>query len=223
MNYPMVKILMLKDWYLQRWIILATFAGGLASLGIIAIGSDGAFFIGLLLLITALVALSGQLAMSAIVGERKEQTLPFVMSLPISYREYTTSKIVGNLLIFVVPWAVMAIGSFALLAFSPKSQGLIPYTAIMATEILVNACLVASVAVITEAQSWTIAAIILGNIGLNGIGYLVAHVNGVARWMWGSSIHWSPAAYALLITEFAIIGLMIGFTFFTQSRKKDFL
>lgn len=223
MNYSMVKILMLKDWYLQRWMIVGGVAGGLASLGIIAIGSNAAFFIGLLLLITALVALGAQLSVATIVGERKEQTLPFVMSLPVSYREYTTSKIVGNVLIFLVPWVPLVIGSIALLLYSPKSQGLIPYTAIMATEILLNVCMVVAVALVTESQGWSIAVIMLGNIGLNAIGYLVAHIDGISRWMWGPSLHWSPAASALLLAEFAIIGLMLGGTFFIQSRKTDFL
>ena len=223
MNYSMVKILMLKDWYLQRWMILAGLAGGLASLGIIAIGSNATFFIGLLLLITALIALGAQLSVATIVGERKEQTLPFVMSLPVSYREYTTSKIVGNVFIFLVPWVPLVIGSIAILLYSPKSQGLIPYTAIMATEILLNVCMVVAVALVTESQGWSIAVIMVGNIGLNAIGYLVAHIDGISRWMWGPSLHWSPAASALLFAEFAIIGLMLGGTFFIQSRKTDFL
>jgi ABC-2 type transport system permease protein len=223
MNYAMVKRLILKDWYLQRWTILGCLAGGVLSLGIIATGSKGGFYIGLLLLVTALIVIGAQVSGSTIVSERKDQTLAFVMSLPISYKEYTVSKIVGNLLIFLTAWIPMLVGSLALLLYAPKTHGLVPFTAIMATEILVSTCFIIAVSVITESQAWMIAAIMIGNIALNIIGYLVAHIPSIANGMEASSIQWTPAASAVLFAEFATIVLLIGGTFFLQSRKKDFL
>jgi ABC-2 type transport system permease protein len=223
MNYKMIGRLILKDWYLQRWMIFASLAAGAISLAIVAQGSNAAFFLGLLGIITVLIAIGAQLAISTMVEERKNQTLPFVMSLPISYREYTSAKILGNLAIFLVPWIVMVLGAFGLLLLSPKSAGLLPYTAIMATEILVSTCLIAATALITESQAWTIGAIMVGNLALNIVGYLVAHVKGIAQNMWGSKIHWTGAASLLLGVEFAIIALLLSTTFFVQSRKRDFL
>jgi ABC-2 type transport system permease protein len=223
MNYKMIGRLILKDWYLQRWMIFASLAAGAISLAIVAQGSNAAFFLGLLGIITVLIAIGAQLAISTMVEERKNQTLPFVMSLPISYREYTSAKILGNLAIFLVPWIAMVLGAFGLLLLSPKSAGLLPYTAIMATEILVSTCLIAATALITESQAWTIGAIMVGNLALNIVGYLVAHVKGIAQNMWGSKIHWTGAASLLLGVEFAIIALLLSTTFFVQSRKRDFL
>jgi ABC-2 type transport system permease protein len=223
MNYAMVKRLILKDWYLQRWIILGCLAGGVASLCVIATGSKAGFFIGLLLLVTALIVIGGQLAASTIVAERKDQTLPFMMSLPISHREYTVSKVVGNLLIFLVAWIPMSLCSVALLLYTPKTYGLVPFTVIMATEILVSTCFTIAVSVITESQPWMIAAIMVGNLALNIIGYLVAHIPSIGRGMEGSSIQWTPAASALLFAEFAIVALLLAGTLFLQARKKDFL
>ena len=159
MNYAMVKRLILKDWYLQRWAILASLAGIVATLGIIAIGGKVAFLIGLILLIMVIISIGAHMAVATIVTERKEQTLPFVMSLPISYREYTACKIWGNLLIFMVPWLTMVVGSCGLLLLSPSSRGLLPYAVIMSTEILLSTCLILAVALITESQGWTVAAI----------------------------------------------------------------
>lgn len=223
MNYAMVKRLILKDWYLQRWAILASLAGVVATLGIIATGGKVAFLLGLILLITVIIAIGAQMAVSTIVTERKEQTLPFVMSLPISYREYTASKIWGNLLIFLVPWLTMVLGSFGLLLLSPSSRGLLPYAAIMSTEILLSTCLILALALITESQGWTVAAIMAGNLAVNGIGYVVAHIADIAKGMWGSTIQWSGAASAVLLAEFTTIALLLGLTFFVQAKKNDFL
>lgn len=223
MNYAMVKQLILKDWYLQRWPILASLAGVVASLGIIASGGKVAFLLGLILLIMVVISIGAHMAVSTIVTERKEQTLPFVMSLPISYREYTASKIWGNLLIFLVPWLTMLLGSFGLLLLSPGSRGLLPYAAIMSTEMLMSTCLILAVALITESQGWTVAAIMVGNVAVNGIGYVVAHIAGIAKGMWGSTVQWSGAASAVLVAEFATVALLLGVTFFVQAKKKDFL
>lgn len=223
MNYAMVKRLVLKDWYLQRWVILASLAGIVATLGIIATGGKVAFLLGLILLIMVIITVGAQMAIATIVTERKEQTLTFVMSLPISYREYTASKLWGNLIIFLVPWVTMVVGSIGMLLWSPSSRGLIPYTAIMATEILLSTCLILAVAVITESQSWAIAAIMVGNIGVNLLGYIFAHIGGIEKGMWGPTIQWSGAATSVLVAEFAIVGLLLGTTFFVQSRKQDFL
>ena len=223
MNYKMVKRLILKDWYLQRWVILASLAGIVATLAIIAMGGKVGFLIGLILLIMVIISIGAQMAMATIVTERKEQTLPFVMSLPISYPEYTACKIWGNLLIFLVPWLTMVVGSCGLLLLSPSSRGLLPYAVIMSTEILLSTCLILAVALITESQGWTVAAIMVGNLAVNGIGYLVAHIAGIAKGMWGPTIQWSGAASALLLGEFATIALLLGVTSFVQSKKNDFL
>lgn len=223
MNQSMVKRLMFKDWYLQRWMIIAALAGTVASLGIVATGNKVAFLLGLILLIMVIISIGAQMAVSTIVNERKEQTLPFVMTLPISYKEYTASKIWGNLLIFLVPWFTMVLGGLFLLLYDAKGHGLVPYFVIMSTEILMSTCLIIATALITESQGWTVGAIMVGNIGVNLIGYLVAHISGIAQGMWGSAIRWSAAATGVMLAEFATMVLLLGITFWVQSRKKDFL
>ena len=223
MNYAIVKRLILKDWYLQRWAILASLAGVVATLGIIASGGKVGFLLGLILLIMVIISIGAHMAVSTVVNQRKEQTLSFEMSLPISYREYTAAKIWGNLIIFLIPLLAMVLGSFGMLLFSPSSRGLLPYTAIMSTEILLSTCLILAVALITESQGWTVTAIMIGNLAVNGIGYIIAHIAGIAKGMWGSTIQWSGAASAVLFAEFTTIALLLGITFFVQAKKKDFL
>ncbi len=224
MNFEMVKRLILKDWYLQRLPILLSLLGGTAAMAILLFGGKAGFMLGLILLITVLVTISAMLTINLTVLERREQTLPFVMSLPISYREYTVAKLLGILLIFLIPWSLFMASSFVILVLSPtKSQGLIPFLAIMGTEILVSTCLITATGLITESQGWAIAAMMVGNVALNGVGYLVAHLDGVSRYMFGPVARWTPTSSGLLIAEFAMIALLLGGTFLIQSRKKDFL
>jgi hypothetical protein len=87
----------------------------------------------------------------------------------------------------------------------------------------VSTCFIIAVALVSESQGWTIAAIIVGNLALNVIGYMVAHIGSIARTMEGATVQWTPAAVAVLGSEFAAVALLLGLSFFLQSRKKDYL
>src|SRR3546814_6739772 len=59
--------------------------------------------------------------------ERKEQTLAFVMSLPVSPLDFTVSKLAGNVLTFAVPFVVLLGGTLAVVLFTPLPDGLFVY------------------------------------------------------------------------------------------------
>ena len=224
MNYAMIQRLIFKDWYLHRWQILGSLAGAAAAMAIVIFFGTAGFYIGLTLLITVLVVVGAQLAVASSVTERKEQTLAFIMSLPISYRDYTTAKILSNLLIFLIPWIAVSLASAAVLLLVPgATQGLFPFTAIMCIEILLNTCLISCVAIMTESQAWTTTAIIIGNLAVNIVGYLVAHIPPIAAGLFGHNIAWTSAATLCLLGELALIALLFTLTYFVQGRKTDYL
>ncbi|MGD0733944.1 MAG: ABC-2 transporter permease [Terracidiphilus sp.] len=223
MNWSMVRSLVLKDWYFQRRAIVLSLLGGIASLAIVAYCGKAGFTIGLIFLITIMVIIAATLVMTTMVGERENQTLAFVMSLPVSHLEYSTAKILVNLLVFVPLWLILVAGSLALIVAAPVIHGLFAFAVIMGVEILVNTCLMIAVALVTESKGWTISAMVTGNLAINVVGYLLAQIPGISTGMWGTTIFWRPAATISLITEFALIALLLSGAFFIQSRKRDFL
>jgi hypothetical protein len=88
---------------------------------------------------------------------------------------------------------------------------------------LVNTCLMLAVALVSESKSWAIAAMVTGNVALNVVGYLVAHIPGIRKQMWGNAIYWNSTATILVVIEVALIALLLGGAFYLQSRKKDFI
>ena len=104
MNYRMLKPLIQKDWYLQRFVILGYSLAGLVALVLVNLPDQTWANIGNLLLISVLIAFGFHLAVGNIITERSQHTLPFIMSLPVSVREYTLGKILANSLIYLVPW-----------------------------------------------------------------------------------------------------------------------
>ena len=225
MNIAMVCRLIWKDWYLNRTGILASLIGGVATLAIVAAMhvSQIALLLGIIVLVTILIGMGAMVMISA-ASERRQLTLPFVMSLPISYWDYTISKIVGGMLIFLALWIPLVAAVVAtILLTSHMPHGVIPFVLIMAVEILMSTCLITAVAVTTESHGWTVAVAQVGAISLNGIGWSIVRLPEIGGWMRSATVRWSGTATALLMAELALVALMLGITFLVQARKKDFL
>src|SRR4051795_13048506 len=135
----MIRHLILKDWYFLRGAIAGYLAAGALALALIAAGSEAPVYLGVVLLLTLLIGLGIHLAMATVVQERTDHTLPFVMSLPISPRDYTTAKVLANVIIFLIPWLTLTLGSMAVIAGRKSLQdGLIPFVAVLTGEIFVS-------------------------------------------------------------------------------------
>jgi ABC-2 type transport system permease protein len=224
-NIVMVCRLIWKDWYLNKAGILASLIGGVATLALVVAmhASQVALIVGIIVLVSILIGM-GAVVMISAASERRQLTLPFVMSLPISYQEYTISKIAGGLLIFLALWLPLVAAIVAtILLTSGIPHGLIPFVLIMAVEILTTTCLITVVSVTTESHGWTVATAQLGAIGLNAIGWSIVRLPEIGGWMRSTTVRWSGTATALLLAELAFIALMLAVTFLVQGRKRDFL
>jgi ABC-2 type transport system permease protein len=224
MNFAMVKRLILKDWYFQRWALVGGVATGALALALIGSGGEAAVYIGFVLLVSVLITVGVQLAMATVLLERKEQTLAFVMSLPISAREYTVAKIVGNLSMFFVLWTTLLVASVTvILTREGLPDGAIPLTIILLTEIFVSTCVLVGVALVSESQAWSIGTLIAGNLFFNFFIFGVARIPSIAVASKANVIVWDAPVLALIGAEAAAIVIALGLTFVLQDRKTDFI
>ncbi len=220
----MVRLLVLKDWYFLRWAILGYVLVGTLALALVGRGGEGPFYIGSILLITVLISVGIHLPMATIIEERKEQTLAFIMSLPISARDYTWAKLLANLLIFLVPWLILLGGTcFVILAQPALPDGLLPFAVVTLFEILASSCLILAVALIFESLAFTVVAIVFGNLFFQGFLYAVSHAPSIAAAMKTEDAAFNGAELMILSLELAATFLLLGLTFYFQSRKKEFL
>lgn len=224
MNYDLIRRLILKDWFFLRLPIALYIAGGIGSLVLLARPSMFSFYIGSTLLLTVVITIGIHLVMATVVEERTKQTLPFIMSLPISALDYTIAKILANLLLFVLPWLTLAVGTVAVIAGSAAiPDGLIPFAILVLTWLVVAYCLILTVALVTESQAWTIGTMVVTNLALQAFLYLVSNQPAIAAEMKGQAILWSSPSLAILGVEVGAIVLLLASTFFLQARKTDFL
>jgi hypothetical protein len=127
-------------------------------------------------------------------------------------------------LIFLVPWTALLIGTIGVLAVNvPAKGGLIPFAVILMVELFASYCLMLTVAIITESEPWAISAMVFGNLFLQAFLFGVARIPSIARGMQSSHAIWGQTEALFLVGEVAVILLFIGITFFVQGRKTDFL
>src|SRR3546814_20242392 len=102
--------------------------------------------------------------------ERKEQTLAFVMSLPVSPLDFTVSKLAGNVLTFAVPFFVLLGGTLAVVLFTPLPDGLFVYALRLFAYLLFAYAVSLAVAMSVESEGWATLQLIGSMVLIGGRG-----------------------------------------------------
>jgi hypothetical protein len=224
MNMRMIGILVRKDLHLLRLPVLFYLAAGALSVGLMGVERHIAFYAGSVLLITALIALGFHPSMATVVGERKEQTLAFVMSMPLTPADYLWSKLLTNAVLFFIPWALLTAATVGLIVARPTlPDGLIPYALILFGAIATGAVLILCVALATESMQWTIVAQVGCNLAFQGVMYGASNVAAIRSTLNGELVVWSGPVLLFLGLEAACAALLLALTLWHQSRKTDFI
>ncbi len=227
MNFPMVKRLILKDLYLHR-VPIAGLALALPAAGLAAVVYGGETMwrhMGFIALNNALIYLIFFLPMATIMMERKNRTLPFVMSLPVSYKEYTTSKLLGSLAVFAVTGGGIALALPLMVERSEKlAQGVLPLLVAILGSFGVFFILTLGVCLVTESFLWTMVlgllSVVFVFLFFPLLESLPPHL--IEHWK-GEHIVWDPEVVATLGLQLLISVAALAATFALQKRKKDFL
>jgi len=223
-NVNMVRILMRKDLQLVAAPALTYFAGGVLALGLMSVHAEGSYYAGVVLLITALMALGFHPAIATAVGERKGQTLAFVMSLPITPTDYTVAKLAVNLLVFFVPWTLLLLGCAMLIHWrADLPDGLIPLAVILFGVVAASSVVILCVGVATESMPLTIVTQVASNLAFQGVMFSASNNPQIKAAMAGDVVAWSPPVLGYLGVYACIILLALAATVWAQSRKTSFL
>jgi ABC-2 type transport system permease protein len=224
MNTAMIKHLVWKDWYFSRTILGIYMGGCVLAILLILFGGEFGAMIGGIGFIAAIMSFGIHIVFASIVNERKLQTLPFVMSLPVSFKEYTAAKMIATSSAFVIPWAVISALVLAIsYSWAAVPNGDIPFITLMLVELLVAYVIFMCVAIATESEGWTIVAIAVCNTCFSLFIFTLKKIEGIAAHMDGPVVVWSKESLLVLGAEFGVIAALIAITFFVQSRKTDFL
>lgn len=223
MNPHMIRILIAKDLRLAALPALLYLAAGLAAAGMMAVGEPMWMHAGGILMISALMALGFHPVMATTVRERKDQTLAFVMSMPITPADYTLSKLAANMLLFFVPWTILLLACVKVIGSTPEiPDGLVPYSTILFGYLGASAVLILGVSVVSESMQLTIAAQICCNLGFQAIVYASSHDPVISATMYGEAAVWSSPVLAYASAFLCVSLLIVLASLWLQSRKRSF-
>ena len=223
MNHALIGRLILKDWYLGRSTLgLIAAAGGL-SVAILYLRSEVTGFVGITAAFIATIFLGVLLPMQTIVNERKRQNLAFVMSLPVSPMEYTTAKVLSNLLAFIAVWAAIVGGVLGTIAMTGKYGGIIPVGLVLALGPFVAFCLLLVVAIVLESELLALITMGACNVSYSFAWFFLLRIPGLPDEIKSPVAIWSKPILSLVAGEIALIVVFLGLTFFLQSRKRNFV
>jgi hypothetical protein len=216
--------LILKDWQLNRTLISLSTAVGLVALVIAQYGGQRVRLVGSVWFFISLCILASMLPGSAIVSERRKQTLAFIMSLPVSSVQYSVTKALSTLAMFLVPWLTLLVSAVVVIEMRHVlPRGIIPMLLILAMLPLLGFCIIFAAALVGESDGWVMAAGLLCNSSYWLVLYLLGRTPSLAANWRSPTAVWNPAAFVILSSELALAGLILALTFFLQSRKRDFI
>jgi ABC-2 type transport system permease protein len=224
MRRSVVGRLILKDWQLNLPLMLLTLAGGGIALAIVLVGGETATVVGAVWFFVALIIFGCFLPSSNIVNEKKKQTQPFLMSLPISPIQYATAKLVSTVGMFVLPWLTLSLASVWLIAGrGVLPHGVIPATLILLTLTFLGFCMTTGTTLVGESEGWYIAATIVCNSSYGLVWYFMTRIPAVTHDLMNRVVVWNPTVLTMLGGEFGLIVLILALTLYLQSRKREFV
>jgi ABC-2 type transport system permease protein len=216
--------LILKDWRLQRIQIIFSIVGGVIALAIVQRQSEPAKVVGSVWFFIALIMVGTMLPLAGIVNERKKQNLAFLMSLPISAAQYTTAKLISTLGMFLIPWLTLVISAVVLIearGFLPR--GVIPMFLILALLPFVGLAIITAASLVGESEGWGIGANVFCSSSYGLVWYFFSRVPALMVNTKAPAPVWSSTELTVLGSEIGLILLILGLTFYLQSRKRDFV
>ena len=215
--------LIAKEFHVNRYVVAGATVGGVVAVLIAALGKTG-FNIGALTWLTTVIAFGVMVALYGVMNERKEHSLLFVLSLPLSIADYVRAKMFGLALCFFIPWLAATVAAIVLvLTKADVPDGLVPYTVLLSVYMLANFLVLLCWTLHVNSEAWISAAIVITNMGVSIYMFVVGAQPGLQKHIWGPDPVWNQTALTILFIELGVIALAFTLPFFLAARRRDFI
>lgn len=221
-NLPLIRKLVYKDWQLFEKQLALYVMGAIAALCLMGNMHKWTFYIGSLLLIIVVVAVACFSISNSLLIERRERTLAFMMSLPVSPLDFYLAKLAGNLITFMVPLLLIAAGTYGVVLFTALPNGLVVLATLLFTQIVLAFCVSLSTAMAVESEGWNTFVMITSMVLINPYIMLLGQIPVIADNVKTEQIVWSGAALLIIAIQMTLSALILVVTGWFHCRKKSF-
>ena len=229
MSTSIIPQLVRKDYMLTRKVILAFGLVALAGVVLTALLFErlppwALVNMGFLLLMSPAATCGLVLLMTTVVFEKEKSTQAFIMSLPVTPKQYTIAKLAINLSVFGAFWlATSAISFYFAFGRGLFPDGTIPFVVMLFLGVFLAYAGILSVGMWRQSLGITVLCIALFEMGTSGYLWAIAFFEPVAGFMRGADAVWNPAAVGIVTLQVLAILTLITATLFFQGRKRDFV
>jgi hypothetical protein len=229
MSNSIVLQLVKKDFLMIRKIILIFGLMTLASIVIISLlfgrVPNWAFVnLGFTLLISPSVTCSVVLLMRTVVQEKEKSTQLFIMSLPVTVKEFTLAKLLVNLPVFFAFWLVISVAAFYFVfGLGVFVYGTIPFVIMIFLGVFIAYISTLSVSLIYQSLGITVLALSLFELGTPAYLWVIAFLEPINSHIYDTHMVWNSTAIAIVTTQIAVAILIPLVTWHIQNKKRDFI
>ena len=199
-------------------LMLALVAG---LLSVVASGTSRVGFnVGSVFYLSMVIAFGVILVMYGIAQERKDKALLFVLSLPISPKQYLQAKMLAILTIFFVPWAALTAGAVVMILVTRVPDGLLPFFILVSTFMLMNFCVILCVALLTLHELMMTSTVILTNMSVSLFFMFLGGIPQIQVHTADNVVIWGSPFFLVLACE--IVVMLIALTlplYFGRARR----
>lgn len=176
------------------------------------------------LLIAPVATCAMLLLMKTIVLEKQKSTQLFIMSLPVSVKEFTTAKLLVNLPVFTLFWLVITGVAF----YYAFERGILPYGAVPFVVMVFVGIFIAyigtlSTGLLFQSYGGTIFAMFFFELGTPAYLWIIAYMDSIAVHKYGPVSVWNSTAVGIVATQIFVAVVMLWVTVYVQNKKRDFL
>lgn len=222
LNLPLIRLLVVKDWQLFQKQLAAVVLAGFVAMALLGLATPWSFYLGSLLLIVVLVAAACFSISTSLLVERKEQTLAFVMSLPVSPLDLALSKLAGNLITFGAPFLILLLGTLVVILTTPLPDGLLAMTVLLFGYVLTAYCVSLAVSMQVESEGWNLFAMIGSMVLINPFIMLLGQIDSVREPAKQAAIVFSSDALALLGVQLVLSLSALGWIVWRHKDRAAF-
>lgn len=218
-----IRELILKDLEIMKVPSICYWLGGIGAIVLAIAFGDTAGTIAFILFISALFGAGVHCAMQTITEERREQHLPFIMSLPVTISDYTKAKMAANLLLVGGIWLTLSAASYVIFIGDVMPKGTIPLMTIILVAVLLAYIIILATTMIFDGLAPALIAVVGANLGSQAAIWWVASLHGVRATVNGAEAVWNSTYLTVLGCQLGLIALLILLVFYAQSKKTEFL
>jgi hypothetical protein len=229
MSTSIVPQLVRKDLLLWRRLILIFYGVSVGSIVLAGLlhGNlpDGALLnLGFTLLVAPAGTLGVVLLMQTNVFERAKSTQAFIMSLPVTARQFTLAKLLVNIPVFAAVW-LMTTGAIFWYAFGLGllPPGAIPMVTMICLGVFVAYSGILGVSLLSQSLGTTILAILFFEIATSAYLWMIVLLDPIGRHIFGPVAVWNGTAIAVVIAQIVAAVAAIAATLVVQTRRRDFV